>query len=99
MTDFPNPEGESMSEQKHTPGKWRILQQREPSDGTNHLAIAAGDAPAVAVCRISDVRFANAEDEANARLIAAAPDLLAACKAAIEHLEQSAYDHSDASEN
>lgn len=57
---------------QHTPGPWMALEPEsseehwEIEDGFGHTATVYGD---------------DAEAEANARLIAAAPDLLAACKA------------------
>jgi len=62
------------AEIKHTPGPWRVSWHARP----NHLPILA-DVPnltEIAVCPAYD-----ATDEANARLIAAAPDLLAALQA------------------
>jgi hypothetical protein len=63
-----------MSDVKHTPGPWLVVGDADPEvhaeDGTwivNQVCSGAGDE--------------NDDGMANARLIAAAPDLLAACKA------------------
>ena len=61
---------------KHTPGPWRVVEDRVPSS----LEVYAGKT-AIAECW----RRADVETEiANARLIAAAPELLAALKACLE---------------
>jgi hypothetical protein len=68
---------------KHTPGPWQVFTTK---DGTRFIGI--GDADGVGV---TDPRFGlwrgGQEREANARLIAAAPDLLEALKWAIERLD------------
>lgn len=65
---------------KHTPGPWRVTEGRRIDSGRGYsTAIAdvwahgegADDAPS------------TGEAEANARLLAAAPDLLEACKEAV----------------
>jgi hypothetical protein len=66
---------------KHTPGPW------ETDDHETHWSIMAGDQ------HVADVRAFNspvttfAEGDANARLITAAPNLLAACERALAWLE------------
>ncbi len=67
-----------MSETKHTPGPWRTA--------TGFVRAKTG-----VICQLSHphslLRFVSYDEEiANARLIAAAPDLLAACKMAKEYL-------------
>ena len=60
----------------HTPGPWVI----EPhADDAEHLSITAMAQDWIADCNLGDHRLD--ENEANACLIAAAPDLLAALKA------------------
>lgn len=59
---------------KHTPGNWKVLDS----------SIVAKD---ICICTIEDdggYEAPTAERKANARLIAAAPKLLAACEAFIE---------------
>jgi hypothetical protein len=56
----------------HTPGPWRYT--------STARVVMAGLGVRVATIRDCD------ESGANARLIAAAPDLLAACKGAVDHL-------------
>ncbi|MEB5935519.1 hypothetical protein MXL15_25360 [Pseudomonas mosselii] len=69
-----------MSERKHTPGPWTDLPR------TECIAICGQDK---ARLQLGFVNSANpdrvAEGEANARLIAAAPDLLEALESCIEH--------------
>lgn len=70
---------------KHTPGPWRI------ADSGNHKAVlATRDRPGAhghdTLCQVLDLfrpwdPSGRVETEANAHLIAAAPDLLAACEA------------------
>jgi dissimilatory sulfite reductase (desulfoviridin) alpha/beta subunit len=59
-------------EQKHTPGPWEITTgaQADP------CSIEAAD------CTIANLKSARGNALANARLIAAAPELLEACKSA-----------------
>ena len=59
----------------HTPGPWAICDEQIWSSEINDY-----------VCCIRRFGELTAQDEANARLIAAAPDLLAACKDAREAL-------------
>ena len=74
----------------HTPGPWAVARKRGPLHGigaTDPLAIKDSTGEYVATLGGGSVHFANAD--ANARLIAAAPDLLAALKAALPYLEHS----------
>lgn len=69
---------------EHTPGPWTA----EPTD--NGFAIRAkAYAEQFAPVRVYSMPGHGPTSEANARLIAAAPELLAACKAAIDcgHLD------------
>lgn len=59
---------------KHTPGPWNIAQ--ESIDKEWHIVTASGGRIMANV----HIEAGNEMDAANARLIAAAPDLLAACK-------------------
>jgi hypothetical protein len=61
----------------HTPGPWRY---QEESDAYTHIVRAPGNR---FICQLSQDR--SGEAEANCRLIAAAPDLLAALKAMLTH--------------
>lgn len=63
-----------MPETTHTPGPWMV--GRESEEGRSYVAQASGPAYVA--------RSVKTED---ARLIAAAPDLLAAIETAIEHHE------------
>lgn len=68
-----------MSEVMHTPGPWEICQMTE-DDGPRHLAVRRLNQARRAVCLVSGLSTVDEEDEANAALIAAAPDLLAAIR-------------------
>lgn len=61
---------------KHTPGPWHLS-----SKGDGRTYVEGGDTADDIACLLMD--HAQSENNANARLIAAAPDLLAACKAII----------------
>ena len=72
-----------MSKTTHTPGPWFINKRAAMFIECAHRGIAS--------CTGADNRSPDnleAENKANARLIAAAPDLLAACKAALAALSQ-----------
>ena len=66
----------------HTPGPWTAfldpMRRRTIGTATHRICDMWGQDPA----------FFTAEDEANARLIAAAPDLLEACEVANRFFEQ-----------
>lgn len=63
-----------MSENKHTPGPWSV---GNPPDGTRGY-VYCGDVTgsAVAQVKFSQVHRTEQETDANARLIAAAPEML-----------------------
>ena len=66
-----------MSE-KHTPGPWKVY-----DDGDMWIAPSDGDAPIVCdICPHGEEFVYSLEDDANAHLIAAAPELLEALKVA-----------------
>jgi histidinol-phosphate/aromatic aminotransferase/cobyric acid decarboxylase-like protein len=70
----------------HTPGPWEI-----DDDTLDVIALTIGDAPAYIACQpTSPTGRSLAEEEirANLRLIAAAPDLLAAAKLVLEAGDQ-----------
>ena len=78
-----------MSETRHTPGPWAVVDEldiissgQSPIDGTFVVGVD------VATCGTSIVEFYEIA-KANARLIAAAPELLEACRrvAALRHDE------------
>jgi hypothetical protein len=60
---------------KHTPGPWRVVKRPEIGDG--QIASVGAYTKIVSADGVS-----NAEDTANAQLIAAAPEMLAALKTA-----------------
>lgn len=65
---------------KHTPGPWST------GEGKAHIVIYAPDGYAVADAMTYHGKR-QADTEANARLIAAAPDLLAVLRTAVKNLE------------
>ncbi len=68
---------------KHRPGPWHVSKYLGEPSGTLQVVHASGDVQ-VADCRETwGYRLSVEEAQANARLIAAAPDLLEACKAAL----------------
>lgn len=66
---------------KHTPGPWEAADRGDYSDLRGNSRIVLGDDRRIAIVQHSGC----AEDEANARLIAAVPDLLEALRAIITH--------------
>jgi hypothetical protein len=67
-----------MSEAKHTPGPWNI---RHSSDGSGDFGIAAGgNVLAECFAAIRHLNERSPEAFANARLIAAAPDMIDAIR-------------------
>lgn len=70
-----------MSDAQHTPGPWFIFGNGHCVGGPaspDDSELSANPRAGVAMCHMS--RRPPHENQANARLIAAAPDLLAACK-------------------
>jgi len=71
---------------EHTPGPWKVLLPAKDDDYTKPLSIAEANHPdSPDKFRIADVYAwgSSKERNATARLIAAAPDLLEACKAIV----------------
>ena len=66
---------------KHTPGPW-FIERRTNDGGTTHHSITASEGIGWANDRYMSV--SGCIDEHDARLIAAAPELLEACSAMIE---------------
>lgn len=70
-------EGEAMTQSKHTPGPWEV------DDASGEGAVGVFDENGQRICYMSEDAMApdglrsRAEDDANARLIAAAPEMLA----------------------
>ena len=68
---------------KHTPGPWQYS-----FEGGTVAFIVETDGTTVAKLSVTENSTAHSALPANARLIAAAPDLLAALKAAVDLMEQ-----------
>lgn len=76
---------------EHTPGHWRT----EPGDSI--VRVAQSGTPNRIICAVSNKTYYqrfDEEDEANARLIAAAPELLEALKYLKPWLEEQVMDES-----
>ena len=58
---------------EHTPGPWRILESEW--NGADHYIISGYGADTSCICKMTEDN-----EEANAQLIAAAPELLEACE-------------------
>jgi hypothetical protein len=73
---------------KHTPGPWHVLALGKSC----HFAIATKNAApiqaGIAFCDYKSINLRHEDHLANARLIAAAPDLLEACVYILGHLNQ-----------
>ena len=65
---------------KHTPGPWTVERDSTVDGYTVWRASSMGD------LFIAQVKRQKGEEASNARLIAAAPDLLAACAKALDYL-------------
>ena len=83
---------------KHTPGPW-ATDQKEHDEPHQNIRVQAGKR---GICLVwmddAPVRDYNAEQRANARLIAAAPDLLEALKAMLTNWEEDSAYGSDAAD-
>lgn len=63
---------------KHTPAPWRAIENPSKKGDVSHF-IVEGDVPEDEAVHLLRVVYLN-ESDANARLVAAAPELLAACE-------------------
>lgn len=100
--DVGNKDGLAGGDVTPTPGPWNAGHMDAP-DGTRHLAIfPAGlvvGQTCSPICLISPLAKCNDRDVANARVIAAALDLLAACEAVLpvyqSMMEKQGFDEDD----
>ena len=78
-----------MTEAKHTPGPWSVEVDSPSGIGRTHAVYVCSAAgwPEGQLARVN-VQDGLGEREANARLIAAAPELLATLKDACEEIER-----------
>jgi len=90
-------ENETMeTAQEHTPGPWTVENNEETYDTWNIVATETDNGDVVAeVPKTGDEDYDSKVSCANARLIAAAPDLLTACRRAVKHID-AAPEHNDA---
>lgn len=82
-----------MTERKHTPGPWKFAKGKTNVDGDtgNHIGSVVtvekvGDYPWY-ICAVDDYCGPGEASQANAHLIAAAPELLEACVALLARCE------------
>lgn len=67
-----------MTEQKHTPGPWVLNdEERRHLPESDLYVCSAEEGRQREVCRVEEFYFEGEEAKANARLIAAAPEMLA----------------------
>lgn len=64
----------------HTAGEWTVSRSKMATDGAFDYAISAADAPVIAEAFGRDAKGGWPNAEANARLIAAAPDMFEALR-------------------
>jgi hypothetical protein len=77
-----------MDESKHTPGPWYVgINESVIDSPAGEKFLGIGTDGERTICRVSQLATQDAEDEANAQLIAAAPDLLIACQRALNWIE------------
>lgn len=78
----PHKKCEKMKKQKHTKGPWLV----STIDGEDCLMVGGGDGSEV----VADIRthWPDAQVEANAHLIASAPELLEALRAVLDYHEE-----------
>jgi hypothetical protein len=76
--------------QKHTPGPWEWAKQRAPNGGAYWDIIEPSRQAhdRIAMCGPWTASRCGVEAAANARLVSAAPDLLAALESAVEWMGQ-----------
>jgi hypothetical protein len=92
----------------HTPGPWFNVRNWPRDSGPIYIATEddpeigfASDVPkeyqstAVLIAKLGAKGECTSQDDENANLIAAAPDLLAACKAFVAWAGECSYDHHD----
>lgn len=88
MTDYSNTfrNGERVKLPAHTPGPWKVTDRFE-------ISMDDGDVqPLVATVNADDASVSNEQAEADARLIAAAPDLLDVLRVLTDHAKET-YPH------
>ena len=74
---------------KHTPGPWRVEDWQYPQTGREHVSVIQNDKDAVAeVLDLWSMDFRAEEKAANARLIAAAPELLESLRLMVDMFER-----------
>jgi len=75
---------------EHTPGPWRLHQWSKAAGNPgvySRVSANRDDAGDIDVCRFDLFPDADDEHEANAKLIAAAPDMLESLQATLKYLE------------
>lgn len=72
-----------MTDSKHTPGPWYF----DPEHRPHHYGCNVGAETGECIATVAPGENGDSETIANARLIAAAPDLLAACEEFVRKVE------------
>jgi len=84
----PTGEIETLGRWEHTPGPWELADIGDYSDFDGNSRVVLGDDRRIAVVKVTPGSALFAESDANARLIAAAPDLLAALEAMVRDADR-----------
>lgn len=73
---------------EHTPGPWSIESGDSVYSQADYAALSQRGHTAHALCTIHAIPFSKGDTDANARLIAAAPDLLKACRLMLDAVNE-----------
>lgn len=88
MSSQPQPQAQERAEVGHTPGPWGVITDHQGCKSIYQLGVGEdGGIFAITEIGYTHGRADEAEDEANTRLICAAPDLLAAAEKVLAGLE------------
>jgi hypothetical protein len=77
-----------MENVKHTPGPWKVETKKSEWECNRGIPIYKNFVQIARVILFDSKTVCPEESQANARLIAAAPELLEACKEALEHFDK-----------
>jgi len=89
MTTKTNTNGKEATMHKHTPGPWNLVKERKPMIAPPRWVPEAeirGKGGMRTVVRLG--KLTSTEAKANARLIALTPELLEACRLAVQYLDE-----------
>jgi hypothetical protein len=74
------PENHHMPNTQHTPGPWRVVADGQYIQADRRHAVNPQQQHDLDICHVHAIEFYAGEAQSNARLIAAAPELLAALR-------------------